>query len=217
MGRPVNKRYFGTGAGNQFNSSVKIGTNALAAGTILSQRSTRKFRVTDGTNTGVCQLVPKLPADLLDNEMCILVKDDAGDIHPVSRVFNRVVVLDTGVKMAWTFSDSTTDSKVEMGEEGTDDFPAEVPVAPVNTVLPVITGNVEVGETLTVSNGTWTGVPAPTYSYEWLLDGVPISGETSNTYVIQSGDLGGNIAANVTATNTVGNATVTSAEVGPVV
>lgn len=217
MGRPINKRYFGSGAGNQFNSSVKIGSNPTAAGTILSQRSSRKFRVTDGTNTGVCTLVPKLPASLLDNEMCILVKDDAGDIHPVAKVFNRVVVLDTGVKMGWTFDDLTTDDKVEMGEEGTDNFAASVPVAPINTVAPTISGNAIVGETLTVSDGTWTGVPAPTYTYAWLLNGLPITGETANVYVIQSSDLGGNISANVTATNIAGNLTITTAAVGPVV
>lgn len=38
---------------------------------------------------------------------------------------------------------------------------------PVNTVAPSITGDAEVGSTLTASSGTWTGDPAPTYAYQW--------------------------------------------------
>ena len=69
MGRPLNKRYFGTtalggdetGEGN-LTVAVKVGTNAATElGIILSQRSETTFRVDDnpaGTgNEGVCTLV----------------------------------------------------------------------------------------------------------------------------------------------------------------
>lgn len=87
---------------------------------------------------------------------------------------------------------------------------------PVNTVLPVVTGTTEVGETLTVSNGTWTSKPPLTYSYQWLSDGTPIEGETGNTYDLVADDENAEISATVTATNANGSASATSAAVGPV-
>ena len=39
--------------------------------------------------------------------------------------------------------------------------------APANTVPPVVTGSAAPGETLTVTNGTWTGTPPIAYSTQW--------------------------------------------------
>jgi hypothetical protein len=90
------------------------------------------------------------------------------------------------------------------------------PTLPANTVLPVISGATVVGQTLTTTNGTWTGFPAPTYTYQWKRGGVAISGATSVTYLLVSADLAATITVTVTATNTAGNASATSAGVGPV-
>ncbi len=88
--------------------------------------------------------------------------------------------------------------------------------APVCTVLPVISGTAQVGETLTVSDGTWS--PAwSTFDYEWLLGGVVISGETANTYLQAGGDLAGMISARVYAVDPVnGTPFATAVAVGPV-
>ena len=53
-------------------------------------------------------------------------------------------------------------------------------VAPANTVLPVISGSTTVGSTLTTTDGTWTGSPTPTYTYQWKRGGTNISGATAN-------------------------------------
>ncbi len=71
--------------------------------------------------------------------------------------------------------------------------------APVNSVLPVITGTVEVGEVLTCSTGTWTG--ATSYAYQWLRDGVAITGATAATHTITVDDLLCVLSCRVTATN----------------
>ncbi len=49
---------------------------------------------------------------------------------------------------------------------------------PVNTVLPVITGDTA-GEECSTSNGTWTN--SSDFTYQWYLDGVLIAGETAST------------------------------------
>lgn len=83
--------------------------------------------------------------------------------------------------------------------------------APVNTVLPAITGTTTVGQTLTSSTGTWTGTATITYAYQWKRDGVAIGGATANTYLLVSGDGTHVITVTVTATNGVGSASATSA------
>lgn len=78
--------------------------------------------------------------------------------------------------------------------------------APTNTVLPAITGTAEVGETLSVDNGTFTGDATITYAYQWYAGGVAISGATSATFDLTSTQLGKIITARVTATNAAGTA-----------
>jgi hypothetical protein len=59
-----------------------------------------------------------------------------------------------------------------------------------NTVLPVVTGSLRVGGTLTVSTGTWIGTPASN-TYQWqssvnATDWDSISGATNATFVVQA-------------------------------
>jgi len=79
-------------------------------------------------------------------------------------------------------------------------------VAPANTVAPAITGTAKVGSTLTVTNGTWTGVPAPTYTRVWYADDVAIEGASDTTYDLTEDEEGKVITVVVTASNTMGSA-----------
>lgn len=90
-------------------------------------------------------------------------------------------------------------------------------IAPVNTVAPALSGTPIVGETLTVTNGTWTGTPAPTYARAWLRDGSAISGATGTTYVLTEDDVDASMTVRVTGTNSAGNAQAVSNALGPVV
>jgi hypothetical protein len=81
---------------------------------------------------------------------------------------------------------------------------------PVNIVAPAVTGTATVGQTLSTTNGTWTGAPAPTFSYQWQRNGVNISGATSSTYVLVNADAGNPVRCVVTATNVAGSASANS-------
>jgi len=84
--------------------------------------------------------------------------------------------------------------------------------APINTVLPAISGSTTVGATLTCSQGTWSNSPT-SYAYQWLQDGSNISGALSSTYVIASGDQGHTLSCTVTATNVTGSTPATASGV----
>src|SRR5208283_3068471 len=72
---------------------------------------------------------------------------------------------------------------------------------PVNTESPKASGKAEVGATLSCSTGTWTGVPTPTYAYQWLRDGTTIALATTSTYKVVGEDEGHSLSCEVTATN----------------
>ncbi len=83
---------------------------------------------------------------------------------------------------------------------------ALLPKAPLNTAGPVVSGTPAVGQTLSCSNGSWTGEPKPTFTHTWLRNGVAIAGAAASTYVVQTVDQGTGLACKVTATNKHGNA-----------
>lgn len=90
----------------------------------------------------------------------------------------------------------------------------ETGVLPANTAAPVVSGTPTEGQTLSVTNGTWSG--SPTFSYQWKRDGVAIYGAAASTYVLRASDVGFSISAAVTGTNASGSRTATSNSVGPV-
>jgi hypothetical protein len=93
---------------------------------------------------------------------------------------------------------------------------------PANTAPPTVSGIAQQGQTLTSTNGTWTGTPAPTFTYAWeRCDSVgdnctAIAGASAATYTPVAADVGATLRALVTATNTAGVATATSAQTTPI-
>jgi alpha-tubulin suppressor-like RCC1 family protein len=95
--------------------------------------------------------------------------------------------------------------------------------APANGVLPAIAGEAKDEKTLTASAGTWTGSPTITYSYQWEACNTAgesctnISGATSSTYTIAHAQVADTIRVKLTATNSAGEASASSAQTGTVV
>ena len=119
MGRPLNKRYFGTvldevgaEASENLTVSVKVGANtASATGIILSQRSETKFKVddsNDGTgNEGICTLVNKATGALGNNEMS-LQGFVSGNAVYIRKVQNRTMIDFDNNRYTWEIQDDST-------------------------------------------------------------------------------------------------------------
>jgi hypothetical protein len=87
---------------------------------------------------------------------------------------------------------------------------------PKNTQPPTLTGKAVEGETLTATDGTWSGDPQ-SFTYRFLRcdakgGGCFAGGSTrQKTYTVTSTDVGNTIRVRVTASNSAGSATTTSA------
>jgi hypothetical protein len=98
-----------------------------------------------------------------------------------------------------------------------------VAAAPVNTAVPTITGTVKDGQTLTSTTGTWTGTTPLTYARQWRrcdsagANCADISGATGTTYVLAAADVGQKIRVVLTATNSAGSTSASSAATATVI
>lgn len=119
MGRPLNKRYFGTvidevgeEASENLTAIVKVTGEAVSeTGIILSQRSETKFKVNDandGSGTdGICVLVDKdVPAD---GEMILKgYIAGTGDGVNIRKMQNRTCIDFNNNRYKWTIQDDST-------------------------------------------------------------------------------------------------------------
>jgi hypothetical protein len=94
-------------------------------------------------------------------------------------------------------------------------------VKPTPSKPPTISGTAEVGLTLVATRGTWKGSPT-SFRFQWnRCDAtgaacVAIGGATAKIYTPTGGDIGHTLRVNVTARNSSGSSTATSAATGVV-
>jgi subtilisin family serine protease len=84
--------------------------------------------------------------------------------------------------------------------------------APVNSVLPSISGTAQSGQTLSASTGSWQNSPTG-YSYQWsrCTPGcTTIGGATATSYQATDSDVGATLEVTVTASNSGGSTPATS-------
>lgn len=166
-------------------------------------------------------------------EMNTAFKDAMKEIQPLLKKHSGDLQSLTGVPPVFNFDnlddfitsiETGTTINPETGTSPYDDYKTAIVAVynepdPVNATLPAITGTVEVGSVLTVSNGTWTNGTDPkeyTYTYQWYRSGVPIPEATSQTYELDIDDFDRTIYCIVTANQQVASEDAQSNTVGPV-
>ena len=136
MGRPLNKRLFGTPTAG--GSEIKINFHndtAVKEGYIVKQVGSKKFVCEEIGTAGefTCTLTTaKLPAALAAGEMAISFKMDDGETYTVSKIAGRRVTLSApsatgtnkhdGASVPWGFGNYTDQAMIE--EAGDDDVAA---------------------------------------------------------------------------------------------
>jgi hypothetical protein len=84
-------------------------------------------------------------------------------------------------------------------------------VPPANVIAPLIVGLTITGQTLTATEGTWTGTEPIAYKFQWELCNASgaacseIAGATKSSFTIPDGDAGHTLVVIVTATNVAGS------------
>ena len=119
MGRPINKKHIGDGAGKIQVTAVRFaGEVETLSGVetyIVKQKSTRKFLVANAAKPagGVCTLVKTNPGLLGEGEFCISSTDNAGLQSQVTKLYNRVCILEGVYKTRWARTGTGTMPAVE--------------------------------------------------------------------------------------------------------
>jgi hypothetical protein len=192
MGRPLNKKLFGTGTGNQIQVRAKIGSAAEGNGSIVKQLSSRRFLVKVGSDTGACSIVDKSNGALAAGEMTISVKDEFNTVKQIVKITGKKVTLDTGETMAWLFGNPST-GYVKVADEA-------------GSLLPVITIDTQpANKSVTAPADTSFAVVATvtegaTLSYQWQVK----VGADAFVNVTNAGVYTGATTAALTVSNSTG-------------
>jgi hypothetical protein len=180
---------------------IKTGTSGLAMGTFRTLAPAAEAALV-AAGEAVYDVSPERPA----NDLIVRYDPDNDRLIDGNR---RIIGVRLGpVQIAALLTLVGAEPTVE---------PSPAPVAaPVNTALPAISGTAQEGQTLTVSNGSWTNTPTG-YTRQWLRNGSTSIGAGATTYTVAAGDVGATISCRVTASNAGGNsAPSTSAATGAV-
>ena len=125
MGRPINKRKIGQGAGKIevsryfFTGASEVASIATEAW-IVNQRSSRKYTVSDGTTTEVLTLVNQGAGDLSAGEFAIDAILDDSTVVQVTKLHNRTISVEAGSEDT-DDSESTQKIKYNVGPGKQDD------------------------------------------------------------------------------------------------
>ena len=94
---------------------------------------------------------------------------------------------------------------------------AEPAVIPTNTEDPAVVGTAQDGQLLAARDGEWSGTNPMTFTYQWQrcnsagASCAGISGATAKIYRVATADVGNRLRVQVTARNTSGSRTATTA------
>jgi CHRD domain len=117
------------------------------------------------------------------------------------------------IRVAVTATNSDGSSQALSAATGTVASPGS---APANTRQPNPSGTPQDGQTVAVDSGGWSGLQPIAFSYQWQSCTTPnpvctdLAGATGESYVVGTGQVGSQLRATVTATNSLGTSSAFS-------
>ena len=152
---------------------------------------------------------------------CNTAGEACSSISGATKSSYKLTVGDVGHTARVTVTATNAGGSTPASSAATATVAAESPAAPVDTVLPAISGSAVEGQTLSASKGTWSGTPT-SYAYQWqdcntAGEGCSsIAGAGAASYVPAAGDVGRTLRVVVTATNAGGSTPATSSQTATV-
>ena len=208
--------------GNATSTATTISLNTSTNGTIHSRSDVDYFRVvTAATSVDIAITLPAFSANLdcsitvLNSLNRIVASSNPNgltpsltmSVTPGATYYIKVDGVGYGKASSTGYSDYGSVGEYRLSVSG-DDRPVLTPGTPT------VTGTAQFGETLTGNVGSWdAGVSTST---EWF-SGQTATGDTDNTYVVQSADIGKIVSFRVTASKDDYQDSVVSATTAPAV
>lgn len=117
MGRPINKKHIGDGAGKIQVTAVRFAAGAeissAAESHIVNQKSTNKFTVKSGGTTEVCTLVNKSIGALAASEFIINIADSDGVTKQITKLRNRTMQVEGTSSAPWSRNSAGASTAIE--------------------------------------------------------------------------------------------------------
>lgn len=144
--------------------------------------------------------------------------DDGADCSDISGATGQTYVVDSDDR-GHTLRVQVTATNADGSAQALSDPTAVIAAAgatPANTAKPTISGTAREGQTLTASNGSWSGTTPLSFSYRWtrcsaaVSNCAVVSGATGQTYLLTAADVGNRLIVTVTATNATGSSSASS-------
>ena len=145
-----------------------------------------------------------------DASNCAVISNATGSEY-------RVRSADAGLRLRVRVTATNLDGSDTAASNPTDTVRRAAPNRPSNTSPPTISGTPEVGQALTSNAGSWSGAQPISFAYRWRRcdqnggSCSDISGATSQAYTLKSVDAGNTLRLRVTASNSAGSSSATSA------
>lgn len=192
MGRPLNKKYFGSPAlpGSQIvlNSAWIPGESAAINDCyIVKQVGTGRYLVKNGTKSGVVRLVQGVPAKAGEGQL-IVKPHGGGTDESAKMVHSRTVKTWEGKVYSWSAAAASATGQATM----------RFIAAPTATATVTIAGNLTVGSVVTATVSALVG--GTVTSYQWKLGAANV-GTNSPTFTTTAA---GSLTVVVTLTNAEG-------------
>ena len=145
-----------------------------------------------------------------DASNCANISGATGSVYKVRSA-------DAGLRLRVRVTATNSDGSDTAASNPTDIVRRAASNRPLNASPPTISGTPEVGQSFTASAGSWSGAQPITFAYRWRRcdqnggSCSDVGGATGQSYTLKQVDAGNTLRVRVTASNSAGSSSATSA------